>query len=65
MDDSNVEVQGMPDCLRERNREARRLLCERACRRLPRLAERMLHGSFPKLGRRRTERLREESDAAL
>ena len=46
------ELQGLLDRLRNGDREARRLLLERACERLRRLAGRMLHGSFPELARR-------------
>ncbi len=53
MDDSgSLELQGLLDRLRQGDREARRLLLERACQRLRRLAGRMLHGSFPELARR-------------
>jgi RNA polymerase sigma factor (sigma-70 family) len=53
MDESgSVELQGLLDRLRQGDREARRLLLERACGRLRRLAGRMLHGSFPELARR-------------
>ena len=41
----------LTDCAKG-DREARRLLLERACERLRRLAGRMLHGSFPELARR-------------
>jgi RNA polymerase sigma factor (sigma-70 family) len=51
-EDSSVELQGLLDRLRNGDREARRLLLERACERLRRLAGRMLHGSFPELARR-------------
>jgi RNA polymerase sigma factor (sigma-70 family) len=50
--DDTVELQGLLDRLRQGDREARRLLLERACERLRRLAGRMLHGSFPELARR-------------
>jgi RNA polymerase sigma factor (sigma-70 family) len=50
--DDSVELQGLLDRLRQGDREARRLLLERACERLRRLAGRMLHGSFPELARR-------------
>src|SRR5215470_18501925 len=50
--DGSVELQGMLDRLRQGDREARRLLLERACERLRRLAGRMLHGSFAELARR-------------
>jgi RNA polymerase sigma factor (sigma-70 family) len=49
---SSVELQGLLDRLRQGDRGARRLLLERACERLRRLAGRMLHGSFPELARR-------------
>jgi RNA polymerase sigma factor (sigma-70 family) len=53
MDESDsVELQSLLDRLRQGDREARRLLLERACERLRRLAGRMLHGSFPELARR-------------
>src|SRR6516164_10484785 len=53
MDESgSVELQGLLDRLRQGDREARRLVLERACERLRRLAGRMLHGSFPELARR-------------
>jgi RNA polymerase sigma factor (sigma-70 family) len=48
----SVELQGLLDRLRQGDRDARRLLLERACERLRRLAGRMLHGSFPELARR-------------
>jgi RNA polymerase sigma factor (sigma-70 family) len=48
----SAELQGLLDRLRDGDREARRLLLERACERLRRLAGRMLHGSFPELARR-------------
>jgi RNA polymerase sigma factor (sigma-70 family) len=51
-DDASLELQGLLDRLRTGDREARRLLLERACERLRRLAGRMLHGSFPELARR-------------
>jgi len=51
-EDSGVELQGLLDRLRRGDREARRLLLERACERLRRLAGRMLHGSFAELARR-------------
>ena len=51
-EDSSVELQGLLDRLRQGDREARRLLLERSCERLRRLAGRMLHGSFPELARR-------------
>ena len=53
MDESGSgELQGLLDRLRQGDRAARRLLLERACERLRRLAGRMLHGSFPELARR-------------
>jgi RNA polymerase sigma factor (sigma-70 family) len=51
-DDGSVELQALLDRLRNGDRDARRLLLERACERLRRLAGRMLHGSFPDLVRR-------------
>ncbi len=51
-EDQSVELQGLLDRLRQGDREARRLVLERACGRLRRLAGRMLHGSFPELARR-------------
>ena len=48
----SAELQGLLDRLRQGDREARRLLLERACDRLRRLAGRMLHGSFPELAHR-------------
>jgi RNA polymerase sigma factor (sigma-70 family) len=51
-EDGSVELQGLLDRLRRGDREARRLLLERACERLRRLAGRMLHGSFPDVARR-------------
>jgi RNA polymerase sigma factor (sigma-70 family) len=51
-EDGSAELQGLLDRLRQGDREARRLLLERACERLRRLAGRMLHGSFPELARR-------------
>jgi RNA polymerase sigma factor (sigma-70 family) len=50
--DDSALLQGLLDRLRQGDREARRLLLERACERLRRLAGRMLHGSFPELARR-------------
>ena len=50
--DDSVVLQGLLDRLREGDREARRLLLERACERLRRLAGRILHGSFPEMARR-------------
>src|SRR5215472_173756 len=47
--DDSAQLQGLLDRLRQGDREARRLLLERACERLRRLAGRMLHGSFPEL----------------
>src|SRR6516162_282298 len=53
MDDAaSAELQGLLDRLREGDHAARRILLERACDRLRRLAGRMLHGSFPELARR-------------
>jgi RNA polymerase sigma factor (sigma-70 family) len=53
MDESgSIEIQDLLDRLRRGDGEARRLLLERACERLRRLAGRMLHGSFPELARR-------------
>src|SRR6516225_4863220 len=51
-EDSSALLQGLLDRLRQGDREARRLVLERACERLRRLAGRMLHGSFPELARR-------------
>jgi RNA polymerase sigma factor (sigma-70 family) len=51
-EDDSVELQGLLDRLRQGDRQARRLLLERACERLRRLAGRMLHGSFPDVARR-------------
>jgi RNA polymerase sigma factor (sigma-70 family) len=51
-EDDSVVLQGLLDRLRQGEPEARRLLLERACERLRRLAGRMLHGSFPELARR-------------
>jgi RNA polymerase sigma factor (sigma-70 family) len=51
-DDGSLELQALLDRLRQGDREARRLLLERACERLRRLAGRMLYGSFPELARR-------------
>jgi RNA polymerase sigma factor (sigma-70 family) len=51
-EDDSVELQGLLDRLRQGDREARRLVLERACERLRRLAGRMLYGSFPELARR-------------
>src|SRR5262245_60292212 len=51
-EESSVELQGLLDRLRQGDRKARRLLLDRACERLRRLAGRMLHGSFPELARR-------------
>jgi RNA polymerase sigma factor (sigma-70 family) len=48
-DDGSAELQGLLDRLRQGDRQARRLLLERACERLRRLAGHMLHGSFPEL----------------
>jgi RNA polymerase sigma factor (sigma-70 family) len=49
---SGAELGALLDRLRAGDREARRLLLERACERLRRLAGRMLHGSFPDVARR-------------
>ena len=51
-EDSSALLQGLLDRLRRGDREARRLLLERACERLRRLAGRILHGSFPEMARR-------------
>jgi RNA polymerase sigma factor (sigma-70 family) len=51
-DDNTAELQALLDRLRQGDQEARRLLLERACERLRRLAGRMLHGSFPEVARR-------------
>src|SRR6516165_12590677 len=51
-EDDSVLLQGLLDRLRHGDPEARRLLLERACERLRRLAGLMLHGSFPELARR-------------
>jgi RNA polymerase sigma factor (sigma-70 family) len=51
-EDGSVELQGLLDRLRRGDAEARRMLLERACERLRRLAGRMLYGSFPELARR-------------
>ena len=48
----SIEIQDLLDRLRRGDGEARRLLLERACERLRRLAGQMLHGSFPELARR-------------
>ena len=50
--DDSALLQGLLDRLRGGDREARRLLLERACERLRRLAGRMMHGSFPEVARR-------------
>src|SRR6516225_2538503 len=52
VEDSSLELEGLLDRLSKGDREARRLLLERACERLRRLAGRMLHGSFPEVARR-------------
>jgi hypothetical protein len=44
-EDGNVELQALLDRLRQGDREARRLLLERACERLRRRAAQMLPGS--------------------
>ena len=51
-EDSSALLQDLLDRLRRGDREARRLLLERACERLRRLAGRMLYGSFAELARR-------------
>jgi RNA polymerase sigma factor (sigma-70 family) len=51
-DDGTLQLQRLIDRMREGDPQARRLLLERACGRLRRLAGRMLHGSFPELARR-------------
>jgi RNA polymerase sigma factor (sigma-70 family) len=51
-DDGSIELQDLLDRLRTGDPAARRLLLERACERLRRLAGRMLHGSFPEVARR-------------
>src|SRR3954452_23855668 len=50
-DDGTLELQHLIDRMRRGDLQARRLLLERACGRLRRLAGRMLHGSFPDLAR--------------
>src|SRR5215470_157835 len=50
--DDSVVLQSLLDRLRQGDREARRLVLERACERLRRLAGLMLHGSFPEVARR-------------
>src|SRR5215475_15194516 len=50
--DDSTELQGLLDRVRQGDHEARRLLLERACERLRRLAGRMLHGSFAEVARR-------------
>jgi RNA polymerase sigma factor (sigma-70 family) len=50
--DGSVEIQGLLDRLRQGDPQARRLVLERACQRLRRLAGRLLHGSFPDVARR-------------
>jgi RNA polymerase sigma factor (sigma-70 family) len=45
--DASIELQALIDRSRQGDRTARRLLLERACDRLRRLAGRILHGSFP------------------
>ena len=64
-EDGNVELQALLDRLRQGDREARRLLLERACERLRRLAGRMLHGSFPELARRTQSLLEQKTDRPL
>src|SRR5437868_1970693 len=51
-DDTRTDLQHLLDRLRQGDPQARRLVLERACERLRRLAGRMLHGSFPELARR-------------
>jgi RNA polymerase sigma factor (sigma-70 family) len=51
-EEGSAALQGLLDRLREGDHEARRLLLERACQRLRRLAGRVLHGSFPAMARR-------------
>jgi RNA polymerase sigma factor (sigma-70 family) len=51
-DDTSVDLQALIDRIRQGDRAARRLLLERACGRLRRLAARLLHGSFPALAAR-------------
>jgi RNA polymerase sigma factor (sigma-70 family) len=51
-DDTSIHLQAMLDRLRQGDPQARRLLLERACERLRRLAGRMLHGAFPEVARR-------------
>jgi RNA polymerase sigma factor (sigma-70 family) len=50
--DGSVELQDLIDRMGRGDPQARRLLLERSCERLRRLAGRMLHGSFPELARR-------------
>jgi RNA polymerase sigma factor (sigma-70 family) len=52
MQDDSLQLQGLIDRLRQGDPQARRLLLERACERLRRLAGHMLYGSFPQLARR-------------
>jgi RNA polymerase sigma factor (sigma-70 family) len=52
IEDGSVELQGLLDRLLQGDREAQRLLLERACQRLRKLAARMLQGSFPEVARR-------------
>src|SRR5215468_11481658 len=51
-ENGSVELQGLLERVHRGDRLARRLLLERACERLRRLAGRMLHGSFPELAHR-------------
>jgi RNA polymerase sigma factor (sigma-70 family) len=51
-DPGATQMQSALDRLRQGDEAARRQVLERACERLRRLAGRMLHGSFPDLGRR-------------
>jgi DNA-directed RNA polymerase specialized sigma24 family protein len=50
--DGSVEIQGLLDRMRQGDAQARRLVLERACERLRRLAGRLLYGSFPDVARR-------------
>jgi RNA polymerase sigma factor (sigma-70 family) len=50
--DASVHLQSLLDRLRQGDPQARRLLLERACERLRRLAGRMLHGAFLEVARR-------------
>jgi RNA polymerase sigma factor (sigma-70 family) len=55
----SVQLQSLLDRMRQGDRQAQRLLLERACERLRRLAGRMLRGSFPDLA------LRHEVDSVV